>query len=400
MPGNPAFKTKTAIRILIVSLKYNIFISEVFSLILFITEMFQLLLSKKKAADYLMKAHRTTRKLRRQVLLEKVLKKHDLLNVKILDSLIKSSDDDRSLYQKRVFVLKEKRAGERWVLIISFDVFGQLRKRYDMAKILADYHLILEPSRSGYCTPEILQFLEYQNARIIIQAAEKLDYDFITQIGKNLIAVDIGSSNRVDERVFTDSGLEKEYDCIMVAIWADFIRHHLLFKAIKKINDPTFRTCLIGKPWGGRTRRDIERMIEYYGIEKNVTIFEGITPEEVNVLLNKAKVNLLVSLKEGANRGILEGFFADTPGIVLKQNRGVNKSYINEYTGRLIEVEKLKDTLIWFRTNHNRFKPREWALRNISRKISTARLEDKLKMVAGELSEPWTAPIAIKAKST
>lgn len=70
-------------------------------------------------------------------------------------------------------------------------------------------------------------------------------------------------------------------------------------------------------------------------------------------------MNILLSLKEGSNRAIFEGFFANTPAIVLKSNIGVNKSYINEQTGRLIREDELPEALVEFRSSFSRYSPRK-----------------------------------------
>jgi len=385
-----------ALKILKTDLKFNVAISELFSVASLLGGLLFLPFSRRKSADSLMRAHRTTRRVKRQILLEEFLSKFGLLKKDLLLAGVHSKYDDSSLYHKRIFKLKEKKGEERGVLIISFDVFGQLRGKYDIEKIAQDYHLVLEPSWSGYCTPEILQFLHFDNSKVIVQAAEKLDFDFLARLGGSLVPVDIGSSDWVDDNVFNNLNLEKEYDCIMVALWADYKRHHVLFRAIRQIADPKYKACLVGVPWSGRTRQDIEEIIGYYGIRDNIEIFERILPSEVNILLNKSKVNVLLSLKEGANRSIFEGFFANVPGIVLRENRGVNKNYITDSTGRLIHQGELKNTLIWFRDRYVDFHPREWALQNISCRVSTAKLEEKLRLIARQFDEPWSAPIAVK----
>lgn len=396
MKSNELARLRIALKIIKTDLKFSVAVSELFSLSSFWAGLLLLPFDKKRSAAYLMRSHRTTRRVKRQVMLEKILIKYGLLDKELMLTSIHSRYDDSSLFHKRIFKLKDKKGEERGVLIISFDVFGQLRGKYDIEKIAEDYHLILEPSWSGYCTPEILQFLNFENSMVVVQAAEKLDFDFMTRLGGSLLPVDIGSSNWVDDNAFNNLGLGKIYDCIMVALWADYKRHHVLFRAIKRIADPAYKACLVGVPWSGRTRQDIEELIGYYGIASNVEIFERIPPSEVNVLLNKSKVNVLLSLKEGANRSIFEGFFADVPGIVLKENRGVNKSYINASTGRLIYQGELPDTLRWFRDRYVDFHPREWALQNISCRASTAKLEEKLRVVARKFGEPWTGAIAIK----
>jgi glycosyltransferase involved in cell wall biosynthesis len=183
----------------------------------------------------------------------------------------------------------------------------------------------------------------------------------------------------------------------MVAAWNQVKRHHVLLKALREIGDPTYRVALVGYQWD-LSREDIEAMADYYGVRENVVIFQDLDRPSVNEILNKSKVNLLLSLREGANKSIFEGFFADVPGIVLKNNLGVNKSYINAQTGRLIEEKELAATLQWFRSEYKRFHPRAWAEANISCRVTTRKLEEVLKEISRKLGEPWTRPLAVRIK--
>jgi hypothetical protein len=389
-------KYSTFAKILRTELKYNKLTSELFSLSNILTALLYLPFNRIKATSRIMQAHRTTRSARRQKTIESVMRLFNLYRYDIMKALIVIREDDPELLAKRIFVLKEPRESEKGVLIVSFDIFGYLGLRHDMKRILDNYYLILEPSWAGYCAPEILQFLGFPEHKIIVEATEKLDYQFLYRLKSNLIPIDIGASNWVDERIFNDLHLEKVYDCIMVAQWGLFKRHHILFNAIKGLKDPSYKACLIGAAWGGRTRRDIEELISYYGLRNNIDIFEKLTPVEVNELLNKSRVGVLLSLKEGSNRAIFEGMFANVPAIVLKDNIGVNKSYINDQTGVLIDRSELGYYLKWFRGNYIKFQPRKWALNNITCQISTARLEELLKRFAKESGQCWSRGIEIK----
>ena len=389
-------RIKIGVKILALRVKHNPTTSEVFSFSLLLAGILMLPLNKVMATSFLMRSHRNTRKLRRQIFIEGFLHKFGLFDGNIMDKMIPVKSRGQDVYPGRVFKIKEASNNEKGVLILTFNnTFTQLKANYDMGKILSDYYVVLEPSYSGYCNAEILQFLEYQGHKIIVEAADKTDYDFLTRMNGNLVPVDIGSANWVDDRTFKDLKLTKEYDCIMVAMWNEVKRHHLLFRAIKDISDPTYRVCLVGKRWG-LTRHDIEAMANYYGIEGNIDIFENIPPDEVNILLNKSRVNLLLSLKEGGNKSVFEGFFANVPVIMLKNHIGINKNHINEHTGVFIDEKDLAKTLVWFRKEYARFRPRNWAMTNISPRISAAKLEARLKQIAHQENRPWTNPIVPK----
>ncbi len=394
----PHFKRRMQLwkRILATKIRFAPSTSELYSLALRMKARSKLRSSATAAAVLYMTAHRATRNPSRQESIESILQRHQLLADSILSGLLRKDDQGKEYWPKRVIKLKESSEGERGALVISFDVFGQLPAFFDMKSIMRDYLLILEPSWSGYCVPEVMHFINHPEWKVIVQAAEILDFNFLKRINSNLIPIDIGASNWVDDRTFTDLGLKKIYDCVMISHFGDLKRHYHLFQALKQIDDPKFRVCLIGEPWGGRTQQDLEDLARYYGVRDTIDIFIQVPAATVNELLNKSKVNLLLSKKEGANRSIFEGLFANVPGIVLKSNCGVNKSYVNEHTGRLIEDGELGSTLKWFRENYEKLSPRKWALENLSCRVSTKRIEAIAKSISAERGEVWTRPFVPK----
>jgi glycosyltransferase involved in cell wall biosynthesis len=304
---------------------------------------------------------------------------------------------------RRSIVLKwpsRTRAGalpERGVLLVTFTPsFTYFFLHTDLVLLQQWFTVVLEPSWAGYCLPEILFWAKNADAPVIVEATEQTDFDFITALRSSLIPVEFGASNWVDHLAFRKiDGTEKRYDAIYIANYKPVKRHHLLFRAVSQIADPKFRLALVCTPWGG-TKQTVLDLIDYYGIRKNVDVYEGESPQRVNELLNESKVSVLLSLKEGSNRSIFEGFFADIPGIVLRNNVGINKRYINESTGRLIAERDLVPTLQFFREHWRQFRPRQWAMQNIAAPVTTRALQQVLSRLATDRSEPWTIDLRVK----
>lgn len=301
---------------------------------------------------------------------------------------------------RRSIILKWPRRStvgvERGVLLISFTTcFPYFYLYTDIERLRSWFTIVLEPSWAGYCLGELLFWAAPSAPPVIVQATEKTDYEFIASLGTNLVPVDFGASNWVDHTVFRKlEGIEKRYDAIYVANYKPIKRHHVLFRAIRAIGDPTFKLALVCTPWG--TRQTVLDLIEHYGLRDNVDIYEGLSPERLNELLNESKVSVLMSLKEGSNRSIFEGFFSDVPGVVLRNNVGINKSYINEFTGRLIDERDLPCALQFFREHWREFSPRAWALRHLAAPVTTQALEVVLRGLAARRDEPWTSGLQIK----
>ncbi len=329
-------------------------------------------------------------------MIEQELKQHNLLAPELVGPLVPTSFRHEQFFDGRILPIKEKSGDEKGVLIVKFsETFSKMRRAYDVGRILKDYYVVLEPSYSGFCDPEILFFMEYPDQPVVVQAADQNDCDFIARLNSNLIPINIGSSDWTNDRVFRPLGLDKTYDCIMVALWNDIKRHHMLMEAIRELNDPTYRACLVGGGWG-RVMLDYREMAEYYGVMENIDFFEMVPSEEVNRLLNLSKLNILLTLKEGANKSVFEGFFADVPGLILDTNIGVNRSYLNENTGIIAPENDLPQILRQMRTGYTKFTPRQWALEHISCEASTRKLESLLRKIAAERDEPFTGSLVVK----
>lgn len=306
----------------------------------------------------------------------------------------------RLIILKEPIVAKSGKENEKGVLLAKFtDTFEFVIKNFDTRRLLKDYYLVLEPSWSGYADQRILYWTRHPKHTIIVQASEPQDFKFIQSLNSNLLPVSLGASDWVDDRVFYPlEGVEKKYDAIYVAVYAPYKRHQVIFRAIRNLNDKSLKLALVGTPWEGK-RYEIQSLVNYYGLKGQVDFYENIGPPEVNHVLNQSKVNILLSLKEGSNKSIFEGFFAGIPAIVLKNNIGVNKQYINKDTGLLIDENELDTAIRHFQGNWNKYRTNQWAKTNISPKHTTAKLNGIIKNLALSVGEPWTYDVAIKVNS-
>ncbi|MDJ0757887.1 MAG: glycosyltransferase [Woeseiaceae bacterium] len=305
----------------------------------------------------------------------------------------------------RSIVLKNPRLDgdrvERGVLLIKFtETFADAFIIMNCRELENYFHIVLEPSWSGYALPEIHQWMALDNP-VIIQCSETLDFQYIEALRSNLYPVRFGSSDWVDDRVFhpLDVSIPKVYDSIFIANFHAMKRHHVYLKTISRLKDIDYRSALVCGQWGNH-RKDIESMVRYFDLNDVVDQFVQLSQESLNELLNQSRLNVLMSLKEGSNRTIFEGFFANVPGLVLRENIGVNKDYINESTGYLISEDELERTLRQDKECREKpFEPRSWACSNIAAARTTAKLEDVLAGIARDSGEPWTRGLVVKVNS-
>jgi len=321
-------------------------------------------------------------------------RENEMVSEKMIDVLRK-----RGLVLKAPRFLGDK-VIEKGALLLKFtEQFLIFRKCVDVASVLQQYFLILEPSWSGHSNLNILYFTRFSEQPIVVMAADKRDYQFLKKLGSNLIPVSFGSGAWVNPSVFRPIGnRQKRFDAVMVARWATYKRHHVLFGALKKLGDPNFKVALVAIPWPSN-RDDIESLLDFYGVSNNVHIFEALTHEKVNEVLNASKVNLVLSLQEGDNRSLSEGFFAGTPGVALWNNTGIPKDRFNAQTGKLVDEKDLASELLYFQKHWSEFQPRRWALDNITPEITTSKLNELLKDLAEKRGEEWTTDIVCKCNS-
>jgi len=327
----------------------------------------------------------------------KALSEWSLDNVKVDDPGL-----ERDLFNKRHIILRSPEYSDqgqclcKGVMIITFTTtFPYFLKSEKRDYFFRNYVIVLEPSWAGYALPEILAWACFESP-VIVQASEKKDYEFIEALNSNLVPVAFGASDWVNHELFFPiPSITKKFDSLLVGNSTYVKRIHIFLKAIKRINDPTYKAAIVLGEWGEFYEKIID-LIYFFGVDKNVKVFKGLSPTDLNVLYNESKVNVLLSLKEGSNRVIFEGFFAGTPGIVLAENIGVNKSYLNSQTGKVIEERFLSETLVIFRDDFDNYTPSVWARENISCLCTTKKLAEVL--VDSRFGFDYSSSLDLKVK--
>lgn len=289
---------------------------------------------------------------------------------------------------------------EKGVLILGYtERFAGFLVRNNFYEIIKNYYIVLEPSWSGYCTPNILMFVN-PTREVVVQCPEDRDFDFIKSLNSNLIPLKIGASHWVDLQTFRPlDGVQKEYDIVYIATWALYKQHNELFQALRilKNRGHKLKVLLIGYSWLGRTKDDILKDILHYRIDDICTVLDNILPQEVNLNLNKSKFSILLSKKEGSCRAVAESVAAGVPIMIYKFNQGGAVNFVNSDTGVLFDYQELPEQLLKMVSEWQQYRPRKWAEKNIGFIKSTDQLNFLLKDIAINRREPWTKDILYKA---
>lgn len=267
-------------------------------------------------------------------------------------------------------------------------------------KILTKYfRVILEPSSVGYSLPEILAWSNLGTEKIIVLSPYYDDFDFLLSTTTNLIPIKLGPADWVDSSKFYKiPNTHKEYDSLYVANFNPIKRVERYIQAVVNINRfiPNYKAALVCAGFG-TAQKEVLAILECAKMRNvSIEIFSKLNQNELNALFNNTKVNVLISLREGANKGLAEGLFAGAPALLIKENVGGNHLHINQQTGCVIPDAKIEEALIWFTENYNKFTPHEWAIEHISPLASSKLLSDKLKEIEESEGRIWTKDIFIK----
>ena len=301
--------------------------------------------------------------------------------------------DPNRLLGPLAMVLRSPSDDHKGVIVLQYNyVFPIFAHLFDVAAIAERYHIVLEPSWSGFCTPDVLCYAGLA-PNVFVQAFEPRDRRFVATLGCGFVPVPTSTNWWVDHRVFRPvSAVHKDADVIMVAAWGPYKRHGMFFRALRTVRKsrPDLRVILVGYPLG-LTKDEILALAASYGVEEMIECLENLTQAEVNVQLNRAKVNVLWSRKEGVNRAIIEGMFANVPCIVRDGfNYGHRYEYINAATGAFSTETDLPSTLIRMLNRWETYQPRQWVMEHMSCQRSTEILR---KVVDGGRDSP---PLAVK----
>lgn len=301
-----------------------------------------------------------------------------------------------------MIVLKSPTENERGVLYLYYSyVYPLFLKYFDVESILSKYRIVIEPSWSGHCDLNIL-CLHRLGQQIFVGALEPRDATFLRSMQSSFSPVHFGGNTWVDTDVFKPlPDTIKDIDIVCISSWAWYKRHWAIFRALRKLRKRgiDLKTALIGYKID-MNMEDIRAQARLFGVEDLIQMHERLTASEVNGMLNRSKVNLLWSRREGTPRAIIEGMAAGIPCIIRTGfNYGYHYPHINEKTGAFSTENELPAVLLRVIRDHASYAPRERAVAEMTPEASTARLNAAIKAAALEAGEVWTRDLAVKVST-
>lgn len=229
------------------------------------------------------------------------------------------------------------------IIFIKFsETVTRLLEADCMKALSKEFEIVIEPSWSGYGLEQFL-FLETElNTTVYFLTSATEDKDLLEGISDKLIPINLGSGSWVDPRIFFNKEVTREYDLVMVANYHPIKRVHRFFEIISR-NEFGIKAALVCAGHGSE-RKLIQ---DYLAVNHypNLEIFEDLSQNQLNTLLNKAKYNCLLTLKEGSNRSLYEGAVAGAIPILVESNVGVDKQKIDEI-GYVLPLSEISEFVL------------------------------------------------------
>lgn len=368
---------------------------------------FRLLRIRRLGLDLIMRGRRLGRSPLADKWIPKILSEDPKAESDLISLLGPSVKEPVSNCAGRMLVLKAPRlingeVVEKGAIIFKFtETFAPIYKQLDVTRLARHYTIVLEPSWVGYSLSEILVWLRLAPEKVVVMAPYKPDYELLESLGSNLVPISIGPADWVNPSFFhAIPGIEKKYDAIYVANYNPKKRVDRFLRAVVRVSQryPDFRAAVLCVRFGKSARTEALQDVMIWAKSKaNLDVLAGVKQPQLNELFNQAKVNVLLSLREGMNKGLAEGLLAGTPALLISESACGNHRHINKATGRLVQDKQLEKALVWFVQHHESLTPSEWAVNNISPSASTARLSETLRKIECAAGRQWTVDLAIKA---
>ncbi|WP_406695899.1 glycosyltransferase [Singulisphaera sp. Ch08] len=285
--------------------------------------------------------------------------------------------------------------GEKGVLLLGMESgWTDLERAGRSTRLFEDYDLVILSSWSPPQLHDFARLVGLSNDPIYVGISNRADAPTYELLAPAFTPIPLMACDWLDPDEFhPNPRAERDVDILMVANYAAYKRHWLLFEALRGMRRD-IRVTLLGGPWEGRTLANIKNEIRDFGVRQDIEL-PGVLPiQQVYDYLGRARVSVIFSRREGACVAVAESFFSDTPVGMMREAHVGSRAYINAATGVLFDRRHLSGQLDRFLEKYEDFKPRAWAVENISCHRSSTRLNEILRLDAGRRGRPWTRDIA------
>ncbi len=304
-----------------------------------------------------------------------------------------AGDEIRTLSLRYTAVIKSYVSpAEKGFLLVSFE--NQLRSILDSglsSAILERYHIVFIPSWTGLYSPELFRLASLAgNEPVFVMPVHSHERALVKSLGDNCHPLPFNAASWVNASFFEGAPLERDIDCLMVANFAGFKRHWLLFKALSGLPKNITATC-VGVPLGSRTADRIREEAREYGVEDRITIVEDPSQEELRRYFRRAKMFCAMSFREGSFISVAESLMAGTPVLMFRNAHIGTKSLVNKNTGALVSsVSDLQRKILEFVEFTEHEGVRRTSVETISAQANSRKLNEMLKDWSCSSGKEWS----------
>lgn len=284
---------------------------------------------------------------------------------------------------------------EKGVLVIwvEYNLVALMRSPR-LEAILRDYRVVFSTSWSPPDLALVWSLACFPGAQLYVIGSNAKDAGWLGQIPSRLKVLPFYASHWISGDDYAGEGLsgcEKRYDFGMVANWAPFKRHWLLFRALRELPAET-RVALVGQPEGAHTVETARELAAAHGVADRIEWFNRLEPSEVRKVQAASRCGLILSRREGSCLAVVESLLADVPVGMVKEAHVGSLDFINEATGAALDERGMARDLasLLERAKSGAFSPRAWAIAHAEAGLSSRRLEEILREEAVAAGEPWT----------
>lgn len=284
---------------------------------------------------------------------------------------------------------------EKGYLLISFEKeLEKILVGETLRKIEERFHIIFLPSWSGLYSPALFALAARSRDKFFVMPVHERERAQCALLGSNCIPLPFNAASWVNSDFFNSPEVARDIDCLMVANFAQFKRHWILFKALRALPKTVKATC-VGVPLSKRTAESLRAEAEEYGVSERVRIVESPTQEELRQYFQRAKVFCALSYREGSFIAVAEALVSGTPVVMFENAHIGTKELIKGNNGALVQsVTELRDKIFHYQQGVDHDAIRASAREAVSSVANSEKLNLLLKQAALGTGAQWTTDIA------
>ena len=234
-----------------------------------------------------------------------------------------------------------------WGLGVSEDILEACRERYRIYNSIDAPALRIPPDVSRHFDL-ILTGAEWQSDEV--RRRHPLMKTAVLPIGPDFAA----------DSMFYPTGSSKTYDIIYVAAAQAYKRHDILFKAMARLPRSIRALCVFGY---GEMSEVLRRQASELQIDVDFVGPPGVPFDEVNRLMNLARIGVVCGVDDGAPAILTEYMLAGLPVLANSALR-CGLQYIAPQTGRTASDEDFHHAILDMLENLPAYSPRQAVLDN------------------------------------